>query len=75
MVVLSFKVNFFYINQKICLRTKCRVLQYHLLYNVIRQEEKDMNWINGMQTAIDYIEEHSDECQIIPGEKINGTAD
>ena len=61
MVVLSFIVNIFNINQKICLRTKCRVLQYHLLYNVIRQEEKDMNWINGMQTAIDYIEEHLTE--------------
>lgn len=30
---------------------------------------------NKFIEIIDYIEEHSDECQIIPGEKINGTAD
>ena len=34
-----------------------------------------MTWAKLIQNTLDYIEEHSDECQIIPGEKINGTAD
>ena len=41
--------------------TQCQDFSYRVCYTCSRQEGKNMDWITGIQNAIDYVEDHLTE--------------